>query len=145
MAEKAQSYFEREKFKGTVNKQPSLTKQAFSKEADIDYILKKYEQTGVPPSAPVGQMMAGDFSSVPSYQNALNAVLRAEENFMTLPAKIRSRFNNDPAELLAFCLNPKNRKEAEELGIVEKKEQVTPAPKPNDAKPEIKPGEPKKE
>jgi hypothetical protein len=37
--------------------------------------------------------------------------------FMSLPAKIRSRFQNDPGAFLDFVQNPENRDEMIELGL----------------------------
>ena len=52
---------------------------------------------------------------------------------MDLPAKIRQRFNNNPAELIAFLQNSDNIEEAVELGLMEKFQNRTktePKPEP---------------
>lgn len=101
----------------------SMTKQSFKDETDINNILKKYLKTGI---LPLAQRVAeyGDYSDVGDYQSALNTVIGAQEAFMALPAKLRERFGNDPGQFLGFLSDPSNRKEAEELGLVEKLDQV---------------------
>jgi phage internal scaffolding protein len=62
----------------------------------------------------------GDFTGISDYHTALNRVFAAQDEFEALPAQIRARFNNDPAQLIEFLENSDNRPEAEELGLVEK-------------------------
>jgi phage internal scaffolding protein len=90
-------------------------------ESDINTIVKRFGLTGELPEN-VRMPQYGDFTGITDYQGALNAVKEAEYSFMQFPAEIRSRFNNDPEEFVAFCLDDRNRKEAEELGLVNKKE-----------------------
>lgn len=105
----------------------SATQQQFAEEVDINTIVKNFGLTGQLPEnfrAPV----SGDFTGVTDYQSALNAVIAADEEFMTLPADVRERFANDPQKLLEFVENDKNRDEAITLGLVPK-----PVEKPRDA------------
>lgn len=96
---------------------PSRTVQDGKEDADINVIMERYARTGVfQPPANLPQY--GDFSGVTDFQSALNLVIQAEEGFMQLPAKLRSRFHNDPAALLEFLANDDNRQEAIDLGIV---------------------------
>lgn len=113
-------------------KKPSKTKQSFKDECDVNVILSKYMKTGLITHLAGRQLTFGDFTSATDYQTALNRILEANNAFETLPAKVRARFANDPSELIAFVSDPTNRKEAEELGLVEKREaeggaQATPA------------------
>jgi len=62
----------------------------------------------------------GDFTGIGDYHTALNRVIAAQDEFEALPAQIRARFNNDPAELIAFLDDDNNRPEAESLGLVDK-------------------------
>jgi len=59
-----------------------------------------------------------------------NQLLQAQADFMDLPAKIRQRFNNNPAELIAFLQSPSNVDEAVELGLMEKISKPEPKPEP---------------
>jgi len=98
---------------------PSLTKQSFKDEVDVNNIVARYKKTGqLPGHLSTVQPMYGDVSSVPSYQDALNTVLTAQATFMALPSAVRSRFDNDPGKLLAFISDPKNAKEGVSMGLL---------------------------
>lgn len=104
---------------------PSLTQQSFAQEADINYIIGKYN---------LGQFLANpdmlsyrdsvlasawDVSgAVTSYQDCLNKIIGARNVFAELPADIRARFNNDPQEMIAWLQDAGNAEEAVALGIV---------------------------
>lgn len=95
---------------------PSRTKQSFRDECDINTIVRRFGLTGEmpPPLSP----QFGDFSNVVDFQTAMNAIRHAGESFMTLPASLRSRFDNDPSKLIAFLENKANFDEAVKLGLV---------------------------
>lgn len=106
-------------------KDGSRTQQEFAKETDINYIAARFGLTGQLPQ--VLQLPTyGDFTGIFDYQTALNVVNDAKQDFMTLPAKIRSRFNNNPQELLEFMDDDANTDEAIALGLATK----PPAPPP---------------
>lgn len=96
---------------------PGLTKQADKEACDINNILRKFEQTGVLPDLIRREPRYGDFSSVPSYQESLDIVHRAETQFAALSAEVRDRFGNDPAKMLEFCHDEKNLPEMVKLGL----------------------------
>lgn len=111
----------------------SKTQQHFKKKCDVNSILARYAKTGVLDHVRQVQGAYGDYSSVASYQEALEKVFSAEQAFNALPAQIRKRFNNSPVELLKFVSEEKNRDEAISLGLVEDKNvqgvpKGTPAP-----------------
>jgi len=108
--------------KGIVNNEPSMTKQSFKDEADINNILKKYVETGVIPSSIKENPLYGDFSSVPSYQEAQHIVANAQLQFDGLPSKVRREFNNNPEEFLAYATDPKNADKLVEFGLAFAKE-----------------------
>lgn len=97
----------------------SLTKQAHKAECDINNIMKRFEKTGMLEHANTFKGQYGDFTDVPqSYQDALEQVREAEGMFMTLPAKARKRFENNPGAFLGFVQDPTNREEMIELGLL---------------------------
>ena len=49
-----------------------------------------------------------DVSAIPDYQTAMDTIASANQLFASLPATLRKRFNNDPAEYLAFVQNEEN-------------------------------------
>eukprot|EP00918_Siedleckia_nematoides_P040884 GHVU01088761.1.p4 GENE.GHVU01088761.1~~GHVU01088761.1.p4 ORF type:complete len:148 (+),score=9.72 GHVU01088761.1:1566-2009(+) len=95
-----------------------VTKQADLKDTDINGIFKKYERTGQLPDLIVKNPQYGDFSEVPDYQEALNIVRNANEQFENLDVNLRNRFANDPAKFLAFATDVKNLDEMEKLGLL---------------------------
>jgi len=96
---------------------PSLTKQSFRDECDINNILRKFNVTGQLPAGSV-QPQYGDFSGITDYQSALNAVMAAQDSFLALPAKVRARFDNDPALFVEFASDEANKDEMKALGLL---------------------------
>jgi len=120
-------------------KLPSRTKQSMSKDCDINQILKQYKQTGQLPDLIKTNPQYGDFSSPLDYQESLNQVLLAQEQFAALPSHVRSRFANDPVQFLAFATNEANAEELIRLGLATKRniddpQASEPAPKTKPAK-----------
>ena len=100
-------------------KNPSMTKQSFKGECDINNIMKKWQATGVIQHTKQHNGQYGDFSDVSDYQTALEAVSLAQDSFASLPSNIRTRFHNSPGEFLEFMHNPANRQEQLELGLLD--------------------------
>jgi phage internal scaffolding protein len=96
---------------------PSRTQQSFRDECDINNILRKFNVTGQLPIGSV-QPQYGDFSGVTDYQSALNAVMAAQDSFLALPAKVRSRFGNDPALFVEFASDEANKDEMRAMGLI---------------------------
>lgn len=94
----------------------SLTQQQFAEEADINTIVDRFLRSGVLPT-PTQMPQYVDYEGVFDFQSAMNVVRAADENFMRLDAKVRSRFNNSPQEFLEFFANPDNTQEAIRLGL----------------------------
>lgn len=96
---------------------PSLTKQSFLEESDINTIVRKFGVTGDMPSN-VRMPTYGDFTTVHDFKSAMDSIALANESFDQMPAEVRARFHNDPQEFLQFCSDENNRQEAERLGLV---------------------------
>lgn len=80
----------------------SRTRQEFKEETDINTIVRRFGVTGqVPVSARVPLNV--DFADSVDFREAMNAMVEARESFDVLPAKVRARFHNDPAEFVDFC------------------------------------------
>lgn len=93
------------------------TEQRYLQECDINTLMAKYVRTGaLPEGIRVGQY--GDFSTATSFFDAQMLLQTAEAQFMSLPAKVRAHFDNDPGKLLAFVHNPANRAAAQDLGLL---------------------------
>lgn len=99
----------------TFNKQPTRTKQADAKKADISHILRQYEQVGIVEHLNQVEGRYMDVSEFTDFADALRQVDAAEEQFMTLPSKVRELFNHDVAEWLDAAHDPERIKELELL------------------------------
>ena len=99
----------------------SMTKQSYKKECDINYIMKKFENTygvnflDVHPRAMAGEF--GDFTLAEDYRSAIEQVRKAEAGFMELPAQLREKFSNDAGMFLEWVQNPSNFDEIVSLGL----------------------------
>lgn len=104
-------------------KDPSLTQQQFLIESDINYIADTFLKTGMAPQV-VDLPTSGDFNGIFDFQSAMNLITEAKQEFMKLPAKVRSRFDNDPHKVIEFLDDANNRAEAEALGLIPKPERT---------------------
>ena len=104
---------------GLACEEPSLAQQHHRDECDINNILRQFNITGLLPEQTLSPRY-GDFTGIGDYHTAMNRVLAVQDEFEALPAQIRARFDNDPAQLIEFLENSDNRPEAEKLGLVEK-------------------------
>lgn len=77
--------------------------------------MAKFDKTGLLDHVNKFQGNYGDAMGVQDYHSSLNQVLAAQEAFHTLPAKIRSKFFNDPGQFMAYMDNPKNAEELQNL------------------------------
>lgn len=113
----------------------SKTQQQFADEVDINTIVDRFVKTGEGPLAqnfPQPQ----EFEETFDFQTAMNVVVKANEEFMQLPAKARARFQNDPQQFMQFMNDAENQEEAIKLGLATKKPEVPTDP--------VKPPEPVK-
>lgn len=101
-------------------KDKSLTQQHLADDSDINTIVKRFNLTGQLPTN-VRMPTYGDFEHTYDYHSAMTAIAQARESFDKMPAGIRARFNNDPAQFVDFCSQEANRAEAEKMGLVSPK------------------------
>lgn len=112
---------------------PSLTKQEFKDECDLAMTLDRFKRTPEGrevlrnlPESFGGQF--GDFSEIPDYQTAQNAIIKATKSFDALPAMVRTRFGNDAATFMDFCGDANNVPEMRKMGLMtEEKKETTKA------------------
>lgn len=120
----------------------SLTRQSFNAEADINTIMKRYEKSGLIDHVNEHQGSYGDFTNVQDYHSSLNQALSAKSMFMSLPASIRNKFQNDPGAFLEFANDPENEDEMRSLGLLPAEQATDGAsgdPDPDTGDPEITP------
>lgn len=96
---------------------PSMTKQSFAEEVDINTIVRRF---GIGVELPVNVPMVtnGDFVGILNFQDAMDMVVKARESFMLMPADVRTRFHNDVHEFVEFVSDEANLPEANKLGLV---------------------------
>lgn len=98
------------------NPEEILVEQSHRDSCDINFIMKKYEKTGQVQHVMDRMPNFGDFENI-DYQSSLNAVIQAQDTFMSMPAELRKRFENDPGKFLEFTQDPKNVSEMIKLGL----------------------------
>lgn len=99
---------------------PGVTQQAPAEETDINVIIKRFGITDGSqlPYWPDSRAIYGDISGYPDDPTELANMMRsAELNFLRLPADVRERFSS-PDRLIKFLDDPKNEKEAIEMGLL---------------------------
>lgn len=72
----------------------------------------------------------GDFASVPDYQSAAQIYINAQNQFNSLDAHVRKRFNNNPAEFLEFASDASNVDEMVKLGLATIRQETAPVSDP---------------
>lgn len=105
---------------------PSLTRQEFADECDINNLMAQYERTGVLNHYNAAQPRYLDVSSVPDLALALQIVDEAKAAFMTLPASVRRDFDNDPVKFVNFAEDPNNIDKLREWKLAEPLPEPTP-------------------
>lgn len=97
----------------------SRTVQAPANEVDINVLVAR-AKAGEDLSGFVRVGQYRDMTEVPTdLREAYAIVQRAQDLFMSLDAKVRERFKNDPALMVEFLHDEKNKDEAVKLGLVE--------------------------
>lgn len=111
------------------NTEPSLTRQEFSEECDINTIMARYEQTGVVSHVNPREPMYVDFTVLPADLAGTLAQLKlGEDAFMSLPAVVRREFDNNAIDFVAFASDPANLEQMREWGLAPPAEPAAPAP-----------------
>ena len=91
------------------NDEPSLTRQEFKDECDINSIMSRYDAYLADPMKSVREPIYYDFASMPkTLMEAMEVVKTGAEAFMRLPAAVRREFDNDPAAFVDYAADPSN-------------------------------------
>lgn len=94
-----------------------VTEQGPKDECDVNNIIRKYAMTGVIEHVAQLDAQYGDLTAT-SYKEMIDKVMSLKEKFLEFPSALRNRFGNDPAKLLDFLDDPRNKEEAMKLGII---------------------------
>lgn len=116
-----------------VNNEPSLTRESEAQECDVNFLMARYQRTGVFPQSS-GEPQFLDVSEVGDFRQAMETVREGQAIFAALPARVRREFGEDPVAFLEFAEDPANRDRMVELGLLDAvvdpqaKPKVEPAP-----------------
>lgn len=111
---------------------PKITREEYRADSEINTILAKYRQTGTLPVSQSGQPFWGDFSEIPSLQEAYEVMADAEANYLTLSASVRDASDNNPATFLQMMQDPEGFAALRNAGL-EVLVDPTPVSEPSDA------------
>jgi len=100
----------------------SRTKPEYVSQCGIKHIMQRHHMLGISPFQTPNPDLYGK-SVIMTYDEADRLVRATKEAFMLLPSTIRDRFHNNPAKLLNFLEDPKNRDEAIKIGLIMAKEE----------------------
>lgn len=97
----------------------TLTEQHHTPNVNINVMMKRMGVTdgAIPPHA-LSPQYYGDFTEATDLRGVFDRVREATDRFNELPASIRAQFNNDPATLTQWVLDPANAQEAVEMGLL---------------------------
>lgn len=103
---------------------PSLAVQDEKDETDINYIVNKYAdgQKGVftldlGDSSQYAYLQFGDATLPGDYSTALELVSGVREEFYTLPAYVRAKFDHDPMNFISQLNNPETLEYLQQEGL----------------------------
>lgn len=97
--------------------EPSLTRQEFADDCDINTLMAKYETTGTINHFNRQTPQYLDLGDVPDLQTSLSILHDATAAFMQLPATVRREFDNDPVKFVQFAADEKNLDKMREWGL----------------------------
>lgn len=97
---------------------PSRTKQSHKDECDIHNIMRQFSRTGVIEHVNRAVPLMGDLPEGLDYQQALNTLIEGQEAFALLPASVRERFQNDPAQFLSAFQDEKQHEYLRSVGLL---------------------------
>ncbi|QCQ84907.1 internal scaffolding protein [Blackfly microvirus SF02] len=99
--------------------EPSLTRQEFAEECDINTIMARYEAGGAISHVNRAQPVYLDTTLYPGLQASMDAFREASLAFAALPASVRKEFDNDPQQFVDFALDEKNIDRMRDWGLAE--------------------------
>lgn len=107
---------------GIIFKEPTMTIQSEKDNCDINVIMNRYATCGTPlPYRTDGvQPVYADVSDLGDYMENFQRCKQAEEMFNALPSALRKELDNNPANLLPFIQDEKNKERCYEYGLLNK-------------------------
>lgn len=111
------------------------THQDSKDECDINYMMSQYQSTGQI-NTRKDQPQYIDVSNANDYNDAINNIENANRAFMSLPAKLRKQFNNDPAEFLEAIDTGEAEQVLRDAGLTLTQPATEPPPAPSEPSPD---------
>lgn len=108
------------------------TDQSKKNACDNNYIIAQYKKTGLMPEVKNKIAQYLDHTKTPDFITAHKIVSEARELFLALPAEVRKRLDNNPANMESFFKDPENiqfllkHRILEEKKVPEKEPLLTP-------------------
>ncbi|AXL15287.1 internal scaffolding protein [Microviridae sp.] len=100
----------------TVNDEPSMTKQSFKDEADVNFVLGRYDPIALAARMrPAGSY--ADVSGIGDYQDALQTMMDVEQQFQDLPPEARAEFAG-LRDFLNAAMDPRQTARFEAVGLL---------------------------
>lgn len=96
--------------------EPSMTKQSFKDECDINQIMAKYQKTGLITHIKKFEGEYGEYDPI-DFTTAMQTIAEGQSMFEELPSQARKYFDNDPSKFMEFVQNPDNVEKMKELGL----------------------------
>ncbi len=121
--------------------EPTLTKQSFKEECDINNIMLRYQRTGLVDHISKYQPQYHELDGS-TYKDLMDKLANANSMFEELPSKARKHFDNDPAQFLDYVNNLQDGADIQQLidlGLANHREVIsqpqppTPPPVENNA------------
>lgn len=97
--------------------EPSLTRQEFAEECDINTIMARYEASGAISHVNRAEPVYLDTTLYPGLQASMDSFREAAAAFNALPALVRREFDNDPQKFVDFAVDPANLPKMREWGL----------------------------
>jgi len=99
--------------------------QAHKEEVNINNIVKRHGMDLIAKTAALQQFTYDDNPNN-DFQETMNAILKAEKSFDSVPSEIRKQFDNNPAKFMDFIHNPENNQQLIDWGLAKAPETKQP-------------------
>lgn len=106
--------------------EPSMARQEFADECDINVLMARYEAGGAVTHVNQAVPVYMDVTAVPDLRGAMDAMRVATAAFLSLPAKVRRQFDNDPQAFVDFAQDGVNLEQMRSWGLAPAVEPVPP-------------------
>lgn len=103
--------------------EPSMTKQSFKDECDINKLMDKYQKTGMINHVNKHQPTYAEYDAI-DFTQAMQTIAEGQSMFEELPSQARKNFDNDPAKFMEFVNNPDNADKLVEYGLAYPRQEV---------------------